>query len=52
MAEFIVNGKSPQVQQAAFVAPNATLAGEVVLQPKLRIRRSCGNQKSINVLFE
>ena len=26
--------------------------GEVVLQPKLRIRRSCGNQKSINVLFE
>ena len=33
MAEFIVNGKSPQVQQAAFVAPNATLAGEVVLQP-------------------
>ena len=33
MAEFIVNGKSPKAQQAAFVAPNATLAGEVVLQP-------------------
>lgn len=27
-------------------------AGEVVLQPKLRIRRSCGNEKPINVLFE
>lgn len=26
--------------------------GEVVLQPKLRIRRSCGNEKPINVLFE
>lgn len=25
---------------------------EVVLQPKLKIRRSCGNQKPINVLFE
>ena len=33
MAEFTVNGKSPQAQQAAFVAPNATLTGEVVLQP-------------------
>lgn len=33
MAEFTVNGKSPKAQQAAFVAPNATLAGEVVLQP-------------------
>ena len=33
MAEFIVNGKSPKAGQAAFVAPNATLAGEVVLQP-------------------
>ncbi len=32
MAEFTVNGKSPKAQQAAFVAPNATLAGEVVLQ--------------------
>lgn len=25
---------------------------EIILQPKLKIRRSCGNQKSINVLFE
>lgn len=33
MAEFTVNGKSPQAGQAAFIAPNATLAGEVVLRP-------------------
>ena len=33
MAEFTVNGKAPQTAGAAFVAPNATLAGEVVLQP-------------------
>ena len=26
--------------------------GEVVLQPKLRIRRSCGNRKEIYELFE
>ena len=33
MAEFTVNGKAPQTAGAVFVAPNATLAGEVVLQP-------------------
>ena len=32
MAEFTVNGKAPQTAGAVFVAPNATLAGEVVLQ--------------------